>query len=77
MTITVKFFAGLRESLNLSHTEVGKESVETVLDVWNQTTGGAPIPDNTVCAINHEHHDFAHSVSDGDEIAFFPPVTGG
>ena len=28
-------------------------------------------------AVNHEHVDTAHPVRDGDEVAFFPPVTGG
>lgn len=28
-------------------------------------------------AVNQEHVDIGHPVSDGDEVAFFPPVTGG
>jgi sulfur-carrier protein len=28
-------------------------------------------------AVNQDHVDFSAPVSDGDEIAFFPPVTGG
>lgn len=28
-------------------------------------------------ARNHEHVDFAAPVSEDDEVAFFPPVTGG
>jgi molybdopterin synthase sulfur carrier subunit len=28
-------------------------------------------------AVNQEHVDFAAPVSAGDEVAFFPPVTGG
>ncbi len=28
-------------------------------------------------AVNHEFADFDHPVNKGDEIAFFPPVTGG
>lgn len=28
-------------------------------------------------AVNHEHVGLDHGVSDGDEVAFFPPVTGG
>ncbi|MDZ4868875.1 MAG: molybdopterin converting factor subunit 1 [Alphaproteobacteria bacterium] len=28
-------------------------------------------------AVNQEHVDFASPVSAGDEVAFFPPVTGG
>ena len=28
-------------------------------------------------AVNQEMSDFDSTISDGDEIAFFPPVTGG
>jgi molybdopterin converting factor subunit 1 len=29
------------------------------------------------CAVNQEHKGFDTRITDGDEIAFFPPVTGG
>ena len=29
------------------------------------------------CAVNHEHKPFDTLIKDADEIAFFPPVTGG
>ncbi len=28
-------------------------------------------------AVNQEHVDFTHPLGPGDEVAFFPPVTGG
>jgi molybdopterin synthase sulfur carrier subunit len=28
-------------------------------------------------AVNLEYVDMSHVVADGDEVAFFPPVTGG
>lgn len=28
-------------------------------------------------AVNQEHVGFDHALMDGDEVAFFPPVTGG
>jgi len=28
-------------------------------------------------AVNQNHVDFDHNIEDGDEVAFFPPVTGG
>ena len=33
--------------------------------------------DNLVCAVNQIVVDQNHKISDGDEVAFFPPVTGG
>ncbi|HWL71067.1 MAG TPA: molybdopterin converting factor subunit 1 [Geminicoccus sp.] len=29
------------------------------------------------CAVNQRHVDRDHPVANGDEVAFFPPVTGG
>lgn len=29
------------------------------------------------CAVNHEHVERDAPIRDGDEVAFFPPVTGG
>ena len=77
MAITVKFFAGLREELKLSNVELRADELRTALDVWNAATNNLDVPPNTLCAINHEHNNLEHPVADGDEVAFFPPVTGG
>ena len=34
-------------------------------------------PASIRCAVNQEHKGFDASITDQDEIAFFPPVTGG
>lgn len=75
MSITVKFFARLREQVG--KTDVSLDAAEDVLSVWNQATDGQTMPDNTLCAINMEYMDAGSPVKDGDEVAFFPPVTGG
>ena len=77
MTVTVKFFASLRESLNQSQASLAYSESLSAKDVWQLTTNNAPLKANTLCAINHEHADMSHSINDGDEVAFFPPVTGG
>ena len=33
--------------------------------------------DNLICAVNHSVVDDARELADNDEVAFFPPVTGG
>jgi molybdopterin synthase sulfur carrier subunit len=77
MTITVKFFSSLRESLDISSQTLNAQNVATVIDAWNQATNGAKMPDNILVAINMDYVERGHIVKDGDEIAFFPPVTGG
>jgi molybdopterin synthase sulfur carrier subunit len=77
MTIKVKFFAGLRETLNLSTLELEPIGSLDARDVWAQATNNQAMPENTLCAINLEHLELDHAVLDGDEVAFFPPVTGG
>ena len=77
MSIHVKYFASLREQLGRSHDEVTFKNEMTVLDVWNAATQNKPTPETLLVAINQEYAHFDHTVADGDEIAFFPPVTGG
>lgn len=76
MTIEVKFFASLREQLGQSDLTLEDASVMTVADVWQQSTAQA-MPANVLMAVNMEYVQADHPVRDGDEVAFFPPVTGG
>jgi len=76
-SITVKFFASLREQVGKAEMEIAEKNVSTVLDVWNTATNNMVCPDNTLMAINMDYVDAAHCVKAGDEVAFFPPVTGG
>ncbi len=77
MTITVKFFASLREQVRQSEYHLEKIEDLTVEQVWQQATSNMTMPDNTLCAINMVYVNNQSPVSDGDEVAFFPPVTGG
>lgn len=77
MTITVKFFASLRETLKRDTLSVDVTDAATAADVWRIATDNHEFPNNTLIAINMEYADAEHAVQDGDEVAFFPPVTGG
>ncbi len=82
--IRVLFFARLREQLDCEGLEL--ESVPSTAtvgdirallrdkgDVWRDALGA----ENIVLAVNHEQVDEDYPVGPGDELAFFPPVTGG
>lgn len=77
MSITVRFFASLRENLKLEELEISFDGISTVKDVWNNSTKDHVIPENLLVAVNMEYVSFDSGVSDNDEVAFFPPVTGG
>ena len=75
MGITIKLFASLRErfaqdELTLSTTPA------TVQAAWHCVSPELP-PANMLAAVNHEYVHLDHPLRDGDEVAFFPPVTGG
>lgn len=75
--IKIKFFASLREQVGQAETEVAESGVSTVIDVWNSATKNMAMPDNTLMAVNMDYVDTSYAVKAGDEVAFFPPVTGG
>jgi molybdopterin synthase sulfur carrier subunit len=76
--ITVKYFASLRESLGRDQDSLSAEDIHTVRDVWLRVAGDPDaFPANLLVAVNLEYADLDHPVTDGDEVAFFPPVTGG
>jgi molybdopterin synthase sulfur carrier subunit len=75
MSIQVKFFASLREQIGISDTEIA--TADTALDAWNICTDYREPPANLLVAINLDYATLESPVSDGDEVAFFPPVTGG
>lgn len=77
MTIKVKFFASLREWAGQSELKLEFDGVSSVADVLKSTTGELGTAENVLCAVNFETVSLEHPVADGDEVAFFPPVTGG
>ena len=81
----VLYFAWLRERLGLGEEDValpdGVTTVASLLD-WQRARSPAHAAAFAAggrirCAVNQEFADPAHPVAAGDEVAFFPPVTGG
>lgn len=77
MSITVRYFASLGDRLGRESDEIPASEPMTAGQVWKRAASGAEMPGNTLIAINQEYADIDQAVQDGDEVAFFPPVTGG
>jgi len=76
MSITVRFFASIREHVGRREAVLDAAGVRDVADVWTRAAG-RPRPARLLAAVNLEHAPFDRPVQDGDEVGFFPPVTGG
>lgn len=82
MTITVRFFASLREVLGASQ-ELEAAGL-TLAELRDRLIAqGEPYASTLArgravrCALNKQMCDEGTSIPDGAEVAFFPPVTGG
>jgi molybdopterin synthase sulfur carrier subunit len=77
MTINILYFASLRERIGRGSDTLDSSESLQISQVWQQATGQDNFPDDVLVALNQEYTDANAVVNDGDEIAFFPPVTGG
>lgn len=77
MSIQVRYFASLGESLGCFKQQIPAKNIATAKDVWNRANSQRKFPDNILVAINMDYADADSIVVDGDEVAFFPQVTGG
>ena len=83
--VTLLYFAGLRESLGCSREQIALPSatatVASLVDQLRSRDGRwteAFAPGKTWrVAVNQQMAELATPVKPGDEVAFFPPVTGG
>ena len=81
--IRVLFLAQLREQLGVAELEVATENVASIANLkqylvashpqWEQYLSNSKI----LVAVNHQYAKTDVAIKSGDEVAFFPPVTGG
>ena len=77
MTVKVRFFASLAETVGRREADVEFDDSLTVAAVWRQVTREQAVPEGLLCAVNQGYCEVDQAVADNDEVAFFPPVTGG
>jgi sulfur-carrier protein len=84
MKVKILYFASLREALGTSGEEVSlsagiattgalRDHIAARGEPWNALVRAK----NLRCAVNQAMVGFDAAVKAGDEVAFFPPVTGG
>ena len=76
----ILYFASLKENLNTAHDEINVVSPVSISSIKKhliEKYGTQYFPDNIMCAVNHEMANENTKVCESDEVAFFPPVTGG
>ena len=77
MTITVKYFASLREQAGKAEEILSCKPGMTPRIIWGEVMQGQVMPESIKVAINLDYSQPDTVVEDGDEVAFFPAVTGG
>ena len=81
MQVTIRLFARLRDLAGTGELARDGEEGATVGAVWGILTGEFPAlaeyESSISTAVNAEYSRMDSTVSDGDEVAFLPPVSGG
>jgi molybdopterin synthase catalytic subunit len=76
VTVRVRLFAALRERAGSGSVEVALPEGAVVGDVWSALDLGDE-PTGLLFAVNRTYAERDRALSDGDEVAMIPPVSGG
>ena len=81
MRVTVRLFARLRDIAGAAELAREVSPDATIGTVWRQLVGDFPelaqYERSISSAVNADYARMDHTLSEGDEVAFLPPVSGG
>jgi molybdopterin converting factor subunit 1 len=81
MRVTVRLFARLRDLVGSGELQYDVPESATIGSVWDALARDypaiAPYAESMSCALNAEYARMTTRISEGDEVAFLPPVSGG
>jgi molybdopterin converting factor subunit 1 len=81
MRVTVRLFARLRDLAGAGELARELPDAATVATLWQALVIDHPemaaYEQSLSCAVNAEYAKFRTVLTDGDEVAFLPPVSGG
>ena len=77
MIIVVKYFASISDAVGKTSEKIVLEHEMTVGEVWTDVSKNIKYAGKVMTAVNHEYVREDHLLKNEDEVAFFPPVTGG
>ena len=77
MSIKVRYFASLKDVVGRDQDCLQLAAPMSARQAWLLLNPELVLPSNVLAAVNMDFVDLDAVVKDGDELAFFPPVTGG
>tara|TARA_B100000927_G_scaffold239569_1_gene200688 strand:- start:911 stop:1144 length:234 start_codon:yes stop_codon:yes gene_type:complete len=77
MNICVRYFASIKDDMGTGIANIQVDDDITVGNLFKKLTASISYDGTVLMAVNHVYVDSSYKLKDGDEVAYFPPVTGG
>ena len=77
MNICVRYFASIKDDMGTGIANIQVDDDMTAGLLFEKLTANISCDGPVLIAVNHVYVDSSYKIKDGDEVAYFPPVTGG